>query len=68
MPVPKPKSGESEKEFIPRCMKACAGDGKPQDQSLAMCYSAFGEAKKSEFLKSSLRVLKAIIERITGKR
>lgn len=33
-----PAGGESEKEFIARCMKESGGD-MPQDQRLAMCYS-----------------------------
>lgn len=35
-----PNKGETEKEFIPRCIAKLVGDeGKEQDQSLAICYS-----------------------------
>jgi hypothetical protein len=49
----KPSSGESEDEFISRCMSVVAGEeGKPQDQALAMCYSMWEQGFGMEFQES----------------
>jgi hypothetical protein len=37
----KPKSGESEDEFISRCIPVVVGEGKSQEQAAAICYSYF---------------------------
>lgn len=36
-----PKSGESEDEFIQRCMPVVTGEGYDNDQALAICYSYY---------------------------
>jgi hypothetical protein len=41
MPLPTPKTGESEAEYVARCMKAQEGEDKPSDQKLAICYSQY---------------------------
>jgi len=38
MPLPKP-SGESQDEFISRCMSELAGEFPDQEQRLAVCYT-----------------------------
>ncbi len=45
MPIPTPRSDESEGDFVSRCMEAQAGEDKPQDQKLAICYSAWRREK-----------------------
>lgn len=47
MPVPKPKSGESEKDFVSRVMPELVNSGKPQDQDAAIAYSTYREAHKA---------------------
>ncbi|NIQ81013.1 MAG: hypothetical protein GTN93_23535 [Anaerolineae bacterium] len=37
MPIPKPRSGEKENEYINRCMSAIGDEG-PTNQQLAICY------------------------------
>jgi len=37
MPIPKRESGETEKDYIPRCMSEI-GSEYEQDQALAICY------------------------------
>lgn len=37
MPIPKRGSGETEKEFIPRCISEISGEYE-QDQAVAICY------------------------------
>ena len=51
MPIPKPKDGEKQPDFMSRCMSALADDDMPQDQKLAVCFGAFrkkGESMDSE--------------------
>jgi hypothetical protein len=48
----KPSSGESEADYIPRCMSVLVGDeGYDQDQAAAICYSTWREehSKEMEF-------------------
>jgi len=46
-----PKAGESEEEFIPRCISYMIGEGKEQDQAAAICYSKW-ENKDQKFQES----------------
>lgn len=46
MPIPKPKSGEREDDFISRCIEAIY-DEYGQEQSIAICYSTYRESKMS---------------------
>lgn len=48
MPLPTPNEGESQDEFMERCMRAQKGEEKPQDQKVAICLSAFRRAKKAK--------------------
>jgi hypothetical protein len=64
LPIPNPKSGEKEDNYISRCMSALANDNKPQDQKLAICYNTFRNAKKSILLKTITKMYDSIILRI----
>lgn len=46
--MPKPKDGESQKDFVSRCIPIVMGDGTAKDnkQAVAVCYSMYAEAKK----------------------
>lgn len=45
-----PKKGETEREFISRCIPLLIDEGKPQDQAVAICYSMWDEKfSKNEF-------------------
>jgi hypothetical protein len=46
-----PNAGESEEEFIPRCIEYVVGEGKDQDQAAAICYSKW-ENKDQNFQES----------------
>lgn len=61
MPIPEPTAGETEEEYLPRCMSAQSGESKTQDQKLAICYSKFRDAKKAIAIKfiDQLRIEKA---------
>jgi HK97 family phage prohead protease len=47
MPLPKPHKGESQSDFMARCMHEAYGSGAPsdrtQEQAVAMCFSAWRE-------------------------
>ena len=46
-----PNAGETEEEFIPRCISYMVGEGKDQDQAAAICYSKW-ENKDQKFQES----------------
>jgi hypothetical protein len=46
-----PNAGESESEFIPRCIQYVVSEGKDQDQAAAICYSKW-ENKDQNFQES----------------
>lgn len=39
--MPKPKKGESERDFLSRCIPMLIHEGKEQNQSIAICYSVY---------------------------
>jgi hypothetical protein len=46
MPIPQPKSRETEQDFVSRCVSQIS-DEYPQDVSLAICYQTYREGKMS---------------------
>lgn len=46
MPIPKPKKGEGEKDFISRCMSAIGDEYKDKDQAVAVCYQSWKDKSK----------------------
>lgn len=46
--MPTPKDGESEKEFMARCIPQLIDEGKEQDQAVAICYSLYEQESKKE--------------------
>lgn len=52
MPLPSPHSGESEQEFVSRCVKNLndSGEFELNEQRVAVCYSQFrkGHSKKKK--------------------
>jgi len=50
MPVPKPEPGESEDDFISRCISTLhdTDPERPDDQIIAMCFTAWREKEKKE--------------------
>ena len=55
MPIPKPKDGEKEKDFISRCMSndTMKEEYPDDDQRLAVCYSTWRKAKESNESKAA---------------
>ena len=46
MPIPKPKTGESQDAFISRCMSAIADEYDDNDQALAICFQKWRDKDK----------------------
>jgi len=44
MPIPRPTSGEKQKDFIQRCVIQISGEY-DTDQALAICYKQYREKK-----------------------
>lgn len=67
MPLPKPRQGEGQNEFVSRCIKAEQGTGRPQDQIQAMCFQAWRDRfkKKEEAIMSQTTGTKRLVEQIT---
>ena len=53
----KPRKGETEREFISRCIPLLIDEGKPQDQSVAICYSLWDEKFSQEFADENVPVV-----------
>src|SRR5262245_8917391 len=55
MPLPKPKKGESQSDYMGRCMHEAYGpdapDDRAQDQAIAMCMQAWRDKDKKELVK-----------------
>jgi hypothetical protein len=45
MPIPKPKKEEKQKEYVSRCIAFLIGEGKEQDQAIAIAYQMWNDAK-----------------------
>lgn len=65
MPIPSPRSGEKENEYIGRCMHAI-GDEEDTDQQLAVCYSKWRE-HQSRSLADVRRVLAEPVRAVDGR-
>lgn len=48
MPIPKPKSSENKSTFVSRCISEISGEY-PQDQSVAICISAWDNEKFASY-------------------
>lgn len=49
MPLPKPNSGENEKDFVARCVNIFTdrGEYKTREQRVAVCYSLYKKRNES---------------------
>lgn len=46
--MPKPKKGETEKDFVKRCIPELMHEGRPQNQSIAICFSIYSKKGTEE--------------------
>jgi hypothetical protein len=64
MPMPKPKVGEGESEFVSRCMKKLVGEeGYEQAQAAAICYNQYNMEAYSRKREKRVSRLRQLIER-----
>jgi len=57
MPIPKPSGDESEKVFMGRCMSFLKDEGKPHEQSIAICMKAWRGEDAAKALMPDNRVI-----------
>lgn len=48
MPVPKPNTNETQGDFMARCVSFLVNEGKPEEQSVAICFQQYRDANKEE--------------------
>jgi len=46
MPIPQPKKGEKQNDYMGRCMHKIGKEDRPQDQKVAICLNTFRNPKK----------------------
>jgi hypothetical protein len=63
-----PQGGESEKDFIPRCVAVNIKEGKPEDQAVAICYSVWKQEHGEENFEFDPSALPAYIDELVKKR
>jgi hypothetical protein len=51
--MPEPKSGETQNDFIARCVPIVIDEGKTQDQALGKCYGIWRSSKKKSLIKTA---------------
>ena len=54
MPLPKPKQGESEQDFISRCIPVVMGEAEDNEQAAAICYSQWRAKSVNEELLTAI--------------
>lgn len=45
MPIPEPKAGEKQADYIQRCMEVTSQEAESQEQTLAICYAKWKESR-----------------------
>ena len=48
-----PEAGESEEDFVSRCIPVLKGEGYDDDQAAAICYSSYVTEDEEEFLRDN---------------
>ena len=63
MPIPKPNRGESQDDYISRCISFAAGEGTPGNQAAAICHDTWRRSKKED-----AGIFKGIFLKLFGRR
>jgi hypothetical protein len=61
MPIPKLKAGESENEYVGRCMEAIGGEYDDNAQAVAICYATYRRKEMSKLSSTAERVNARVI-------
>lgn len=56
MPIPSPKPGESESDFVGRCVSEISNEY-DQEQSIAICFNTY-RTEKAEAMEKNIQALK----------
>ena len=56
MPIPKPKTGEDQNEYVSRCMEAIGGEYDDNTQAVAICYATYDKENMSKNKFSEFRI------------
>ena len=57
MPIPNPKSEESENEYVSRCMEAIGAEYDDPAKSIAICYSTYRREEMSKIRDTASKVM-----------
>jgi hypothetical protein len=61
--MPEPKAGESQNNFIARCVPIVMDEGNTQDQALGKCYGIWRQSKKKSLIEISKKLIKKLKDR-----
>ncbi|HEU01427.1 hypothetical protein LCGC14_0273340 [marine sediment metagenome] len=64
MPIPEPRSGESEQDFVSRCIPTQVEEGKSQEIAAGICFSTFREAARTRLRTSARKLNTRLAERV----
>ncbi len=56
MPIPKPKAGEAQNDYVGRCMHAIADEYDTNEQAVAICISTFDRGQMSKITDTQSKV------------
>ncbi len=60
MPIPKPKAGEAQNDYVGRCMHAIADEYDTNEQAVAICISTFDRGQMSKITDTQSKVAAGI--------
>ncbi len=58
MPIPKPSTGERQKDYIGRCMATLVSEGKPSETAYAICKTEWDNRYYNHYIDKMKRLLK----------
>lgn len=62
MPMPVPQPSESQSAFVSRCTGFMIGEGKPQAQAVAICYTQWKNHKKKSIVENIKKLTEELNE------
>ena len=60
MPIPKPKGGETQNDYVGRCMSAIADEYDTNEQAVAICISTYERGQMSKITDTNEKVMARI--------
>lgn len=62
-PIPTPNQGESEEDFIERCVSFLINEGTPQEQAVAICSEQWNKPDKKKLYAERSKLMNQIIKK-----